>query len=252
MASPALEALLFDVDGTLAETERDGHRIAFNEAFREAGLDWDWSVEQYGKLLSTTGGKERIHRFVFENNINLASENDLERAVADLHASKTRHYMALVKGTGIPLRPGVVRLVREARGAGLRLAIVTTTTPANVDALMQNSELADYKDLFEVIAAGDIVPNKKPAGDIYQFAMDKMNLQASQCLAIEDSEPGLASARDAGIRSVLITLSDYTLEHNFKEASRVVKSLGDAASDMHIDVDALTKMHTEAWSSTDA
>src|SRR5262245_50367357 len=127
-----LEALIFDVDGTLADTERDGHRIAYNAAFAEKGLAWDWTVSLYGELLSVTGGKERIRHYLEHWRTDFSPPADLDAFIADLHAVKTRHYTQLLRSGGIPLRPGVRRLLEEARAAGLRLAIVTTTTPANV------------------------------------------------------------------------------------------------------------------------
>ncbi|MGV6827483.1 MAG: HAD-IA family hydrolase [bacterium] len=223
-----LEAIIFDVDGTLADTERDGHRPAFNQAFAEAGLDWEWTVPVYGELLSTTGGKERIRRYMDENGLTLPSaDGDEQAAIAALHAAKTRHYVALTTGKGIDLRPGVVSLIREAKAAGIRLAIATTTTPANVDALLQNGPLSDYKDLFEVIAAGDIVPAKKPAPDIYVHAMEQMGIKPENCIAVEDSSPGLASALESGIPTVLVTTSVYTEGQNFDGAALVVDQLGD-------------------------
>ncbi|MGD8812419.1 MAG: HAD hydrolase-like protein, partial [Thioalkalispiraceae bacterium] len=133
-----LQALLFDVDGTLADTERDGHRIAFNMAFADAGLDWQWSAELYGKLLAVTGGKERIRYYLDNFNTGFARPANLDDFIAGLHRSKTDFYTALLSEGHIPLRPGVERLLREARDAGLRLAIATTTTPANVKALLVN------------------------------------------------------------------------------------------------------------------
>ena len=221
-----LEALIFDVDGTLADTERDGHRVAFNAAFREYGLDWNWDVELYGKLLAVTGGKERIHFFV--NNFNPAYTKPVEfdALVLALHKAKTRHYTEMLANGGIPMRPGVVRLLGEARNAGLRLAIATTTTPENVTALLKNSLGPEAESWFEVIAAGDIVPAKKPAPDIYVWALSKMNLDASVCMAFEDSENGIKSSIGAGLKTV-ITVNDYTADHDFQGAVAVLSDLGE-------------------------
>ena len=155
-----LEALIFDVDGTLADTERDGHRVAFNRAFEEAGLDWQWSVALYGKLLAVTGGKERIRHYLDHYNQDYPRQDDLDGFIAALHASKTQHYTRMLSQGLIPMRSGVKRLLHEARQAGLRLAIATTTTPANVSALLQHSLDPDAESWFEVIAAGDIVAAK--------------------------------------------------------------------------------------------
>jgi HAD superfamily hydrolase (TIGR01509 family) len=215
-----LQALIFDVDGTLADTERDGHRLAFNQAFANAGLDWDWSIELYGKLLAVTGGKERM-RFYLDNYRPDVRIDD--NTIADLHRAKTHYYCQLLEQGAIPLRPGVKRLLRAAKDANLRLAIATTTTMANVEALLKQT-LED--DLFEVIGAGDIVPAKKPAPDIYQYVLEQMNLSPDHCLAFEDSENGLISAKQAGLKTV-ITINDYTQDHNFDGAQVVLPHFGE-------------------------
>lgn len=224
-----IEALIFDVDGTLADTERDGHRPAFNQAFQEAGLDWHWDVELYGELLEVTGGKERIRFFVERYHPAFLQDENFPNLVASLHKAKTRAYTDLLSNGKIPLRTGVKRLLQEAREAGLRLAIATTTTPENVTALITNTLGAEALNWFEVIAAGDIVPAKKPAPDIYQWALDKLQLTAGECLAFEDSENGLKSSTGAGLRTV-ITINDYTLDHDFDGAILVLSDLGEPES----------------------
>ncbi|HEY9631492.1 MAG TPA: HAD family hydrolase [Coleofasciculaceae cyanobacterium] len=227
---PHLQALIFDVDGTLANTERDGHRVAFNRAFAAAGLDWVWSVELYGKLLEITGGKERI-RFYLDNHLPDASLPDsfsgsLSEQIASLHAAKTVHYKQLLQENVIPLRPGVKRLLLEAREQGIRLAIATTTTPANVTALLENAIAPEALDWFEVIAAGDIVPAKKPAPDIYEYALQAMSLTPEVCLALEDSRQGLRSAMQAGLKTV-ITVNGYTQSQDFSGAALVIDHFGE-------------------------
>jgi HAD superfamily hydrolase (TIGR01509 family) len=222
----ALEALLFDVDGTLADTERDGHRPAFNRAFQEFGLDWSWDAELYGKLLAVTGGKERIRYFVENFLPGYEKPADFDALVAQLHQAKTRHYTAMLADGAIPVRAGIRRLLNEAREAGMRLAVVTTTTPQNVTELLRHSLAEDAESWFEVIAAGDIVPAKKPASDIYHWALREMNLSPEQCLAFEDSHNGLRASRGSGVRTV-VTVNGYTAHEKFDSAVAVLSSLGE-------------------------
>jgi len=221
-----LKALLFDVDGTLADTEADGHRVAFNKAFVEAGLDWNWSVDTYGELLAVTGGKERIKFFVNDFLTDFSVDGDINEFAAALHKRKTHFYLEMTQNGEIPLRTGVERFLREVREAGLRLGIATTTTPANVSYLLKATLGEESIDWFEVIAAGDIVPAKKPAPDIYTYAMEQMNISPQETLAFEDSENGILSSTAAGLKTV-ITTNAYTESHDFSKAAIVLDQMGD-------------------------
>lgn len=222
------QAIIFDVDGTLAETERDGHRPAFNRAFAEAGLDWFWDEALYGELLAVTGGKERIRHFAERYAPQIAAQTDFPVRVQRLHAAKTRHYVEIVNSGALPLRPGVRELIEAARRAGIRLAIATTTSPENVDALLRASLAPEAVSWFEVIGAGDIVAAKKPAPDIYLWVLERLGLPATACVAIEDSENGLRSALAAGLPT-LVTIGEYSRGHDFSAATLVVDEL-DAAT----------------------
>lgn len=221
-----LKAFLFDVDGTLSDTERDGHRIAFNQAFDEYRLNWHWDVNTYGELLAVTGGKERMKYFADKFLDKDKLPDNLESLIPELHKAKTRHYTALLSSGAIPLRPGVERLINEARQRGFRLAIATTTTPENVTALLTHTLGPDSINWFEVIAAGDIVPAKKPAPDIYDFTLNKMGLTAEECIAFEDSANGIKSTTAANLNTI-ITINDYTKDHDFSKACLVIDQMGD-------------------------
>lgn len=224
-----LRALVWDVDGTLAETEDLGHRIAFNLAFEEAGLPWRWDSAVYGELLRVTGGKERLRAWWRGIDPVAAESPQAEATIRRLHELKTAHYLALLRGGAIALRPGVQRLVQEAERQGLRQAIATTTTPDNVTWLLEMTLGAAAARWFEVIGAGDVVPHKKPAPDIYHWVLERLALPATDCLAIEDSAAGARAARAAGL-PVVVTRSRYSAEEDVGTVLADLSGLGEAAS----------------------
>ncbi len=239
-----LKALIFDVDGTLADTERDGHRVAFNLAFEEAGLDWHWSVDLYGELLAVTGGKERMRFHAERDDSDFLRQANVDQIIADLHASKTHHYVRLLDEGKIPLRPGIERLLNEARADGLTLAIATTTTPQNVSALIESTLGAEAMDWFASIGAGDIVPAKKPAPDIYNYVLDELGLGADECLAFEDSENGILSSRGANLITI-VTTNGYTEDHDFSGASLVLDQMGEPDRPANVLAGSLEKTYLD-------
>jgi beta-phosphoglucomutase-like phosphatase (HAD superfamily) len=222
-----LRALIFDVDGTLADTERDGHRIAFNRAFADAGLDWHWDVAGYGELLRVAGGRERIRHFIDTHaaHIPVHERDALARA---LHARKTEHYLRMVYEGAVQLRRGVARLLAEAHATGLTLAIATTTSRANIDVLLAHALPPGALEWFCVIGAAEDAPRKKPDPQVYEFVLDQLQLAPHECLALEDSAAGLRAALAAGIPTV-ITANDYTREQDFSGALAVLTDFGESS-----------------------
>ncbi len=213
-------ALIFDVDGTLAETE-ELHRQAFNEAFIRHGLGWAWDRALYKDLLRVTGGKERIRAY----HERLAAAPPLPDAdIAALHRIKTARYAELVESGCCPLRPGVAALLAAAKARGQRLAIATTTSHGNIDALLSRALGRGWAADFDAIVAGDDVPRKKPAPDVYLAVLEELRLAPLDCVAIEDSANGLIAARGAGI-PVLITRSMFFRDEDFADARAVLDDL---------------------------
>ena len=221
----SLKALIFDVDGTLANTEHDGHLRAFNETFKLFKLDWHWDRELYSDLLSVSGGKERLAHYISHYNPSLKRDLSVSDII-DIHNKKTEIFVEYVANGQVSLRVGVERLIEEAVDNGLRLGIATTTSLKNVEALMTSTLGESALNRFEVIGAGDVVKSKKPAADIYRYVLDKMSLSCHECIAFEDSGIGFASATSAGLRTV-VTLSEYTKTKNFQGALVVLNHLGD-------------------------
>jgi len=233
-----LKAVIFDVDGTLADTE-EAHRQAFNTTFKEFGLPWHWDVELYVELLAVAGGKERLaHYCRCVDSARLAQVDGME-FIARLHRRKTRNYERRVELGEVPARPGVVRLIRELREAGVRLAIATTTSRANVDVLLATTLAVLPAPTFEVLGCGEQATAKKPAPDIYRWVLDKLGLPGDACLAIEDSKNGVRAALGAGI-PVLVTESSWTRRDDFTGAVAVLPNLGG------VDLAALQRWHAGA------
>ena len=232
-----LKAIIWDVDGTLAETE-EAHRRAFNQAFAEAGLPWHWSEADCAALLTTTGGRERIARFMAE--IGLAPDLAL---VAALHPRKNAIYADLLAAGAILPRPGVLRLIGEARVRGITLAIATTTSRANLEELLRHSFGPDAEGWFPVIVAGEDVRAKKPDPEAYRQALIGLALEPGDCIAIEDSQNGLLAARACALTTV-ITPSRYTGSHDFSDAALICSALDDQHHP--VDVDGLDALLAEA------
>jgi beta-phosphoglucomutase-like phosphatase (HAD superfamily) len=239
MSTSALQALIFDVDGTLADTE-SAHRAAFNHAFAELGLGWEWDETLYTELLNISGGKERILHYWKLAHPDIQALNG--QAVADtinrIHELKTAAYESAVNDGAVSLRPGVLKLMDEALSQGLQLAIATTTSPVNIAALLRHAVGPDWRMNFTAIGDASTAPIKKPHPQVYLQMLAALGLEPAQCLAFEDSSNGLRSALAAGL-ATLITPTRYTADHNFSGAMRVVPDLS------QVDLAQLRRWHLE-------
>jgi len=230
LSAASLEAILFDCDGVLADTERDGHRPAFNRAFSLNNIQEEWSVERYGVLLETGGGKERMTAHWNEVGWpdSIPPEERADK-VKDLHSKKTGIFMELIDEGSIPLRPGVLRLIDEALSQNVRLACCSTSNEKAVSNLILTLMGPERAAKFQIFA-GDMVRAKKPAPDVYNMAVEAMGLDKSRCVVVEDTHIGLGAAKAAGIKCI-VTKSSYSANEDFTGASMVVEELGDDGSD---------------------
>lgn len=234
-----LRALIFDVDGTLADTE-SAHCAAFNHAFEELGLGWHWDDALYTRLLEISGGKERILHYWKQVNqdIKALDGHAVQDTIARIHELKTAHYESTVNSGGVELRPGVLALIHGALEHGLRLAIATTTSPVNIAALLRSAMGPDWRQHFMAIGDASSAPIKKPNPQVYLQMLQALQLGAEDCLAFEDSGNGLRAATAAGLRTI-ITPTRYTVHHDFAAALRVVPDLSE------VTVPLLQRWHEE-------
>lgn len=234
-----MNALIFDCDGVLVDTERDGHRVAFNEAFASKGLDVHWDVDLYGELLQVAGGKERMKHF-FNMTHWPEGVTDKDAFIRELHLLKTDLFMQIIARGDLPLRPGVKRLVDEAIQAGITLAVCSTSNEKAVNLVVGTMLGSERKSVFSGIFAGDIVQKKKPDPEIYNLASKELGLAPDTCVVVEDSRNGLLAAVNAGMHC-LVTKSHYTQQENFNEADAVVDELGDPPN-IQIELEDLKKL----------
>lgn len=218
-----LKAIFFDMDGTIIDTEKDGHRVAFNEAFSRVGISAEWNVAKYHRLLQIAGGKERM-KFYFQNEGKkyLPAGQSVDEFVQKLHLLKTEIFISLIENGQLPLRPGIKRIMKEANEKEISIGICTTSNEKAVKAIV-NSLLADIK--IDFILAGDVVTKKKPDPEIYLLALQKTGFPGNEVIVVEDSENGLIAGKGAGIK-VLVTINEYTKNENLKGADALVTSLG--------------------------
>ncbi|MEJ2704849.1 MAG: HAD-IA family hydrolase [Sedimentisphaerales bacterium] len=220
-----MKALIFDCDGVLADTERDGHRVAFNMAFAAKGLAINWDTELYGKLLEVSGGKERMRHY-FDEYGWPDGVSDRDALIKELHKLKTDFFMEIIESGELPLRPGVARIVDEAIAANIVLAVCSTSHERAVELVVEKLLGPRRQSRFSTILAGDVVSKKKPDPEIYDLAAHRLGLEPSECVVVEDSRNGLLAAKAAGMHCV-VTTNGYTENEDFTEADLVVSELGD-------------------------
>lgn len=252
MTAPTLRALIFDVDGTLADTE-EFHRRAFNATFAAVGLNWWWNRDTYRDLLRVAGGRQRMRAYAEREDVAILGRDDFDALIAAMHENKTRRYDALLRDQPLALRPGIVRLFDEAHASGLLLAIATTTTSGNLDALLEPSLGAAWRERFASIVCGGDVAKLKPAPDAYLGVLQQLGLEAGETLAFEDSANGIRSASAAGI-AVIVTPTWYSLAESLPDGYISLPHLGDPDQPLpgdvpgapYVDIARLREWHADA------
>jgi HAD superfamily hydrolase (TIGR01509 family) len=219
-----IKAIFFDQDGVVIDTEKDGHRVAFNESFKEFGYEFQWDVEKYHELLQISGGKERMrHYFQAEGVFSDLNKDEEDELIKKLHKTKTEIFIKLIESGKLPLRPGIKRLMKEAMGIGITLGICTTANERAANAIARGM----LKDInFEFVLAGDVVSRKKPDPEIYLLALEKTGLKPEECIVVEDSRNGVLAAKEAGMH-IIATTNIYTEREDLSEAGIIVTCLGD-------------------------
>ncbi|MBW3579435.1 MAG: HAD-IA family hydrolase [Actinobacteria bacterium] len=228
-----MDAVIFDVDGTLVDSERDGHRVAFNLAFEELGLPYRWDIDLYGALLEVTGGQRRLHAYLEGEGVPAGERDEL---VPKLHARKTELFRELVADGKVDPRPGAVELLEDLTGAGLRLAVATTGSRGWVEPLLERL-FAGVP--FDPVITGDDVPARKPDPSAYVMALGRLGLPPAGALAVEDSDNGLVAAHAAGLACVVV-FNDYTADQELSQAELVVAGFDE------LDVATLRRAHEQA------
>lgn len=219
-----IKALIWDVDGTIAETERDGHCVAFNQTFEAAGLPWRWDLPLYGELLKVAGGRERLLHDMAQRADAPPAGPARQALASQLHRAKNQRYVEIITAHRLAPRPGVMRLVAECQAAGVKLAVATTTSRGNIAALFSGLWGAGWRSIFTVVCGAEDAPDKKPDPQVYQLALQRLGVAASDAFALEDSPNGLAAARAAGI-ACGITRSEFFADAVFEGAAWVRNDL---------------------------